>query len=375
MSQFNTLKTVLFGPKHFVPKNLNFWYVFGALLLFALGIQYLSGLWLAFFYVPEPDKAFASVQTIMHQVPFGWLIRYLHTTCASAIFILLYLHVLRGLLYRSYRAPRQWVWYFGVLLFWLIMLESFCGILLPWGQTSYWGATVVTNLLTALPHGDKLLNTLRGDYQISAVTLSRFYALHIVALPILLIFLIQWHIRALHHVGSGNPSAKNIDTRSLDGNCPKNCQPFFPVQALKDLLALIIFLILFSAVLFFKPQGFGLLIDKLNNMPADALQTPSEIRPLWYLASFYSILRAVPNKLYGVLLVAASLLMWLSLPLLDRITQRTTVWLHRCLAVSWLLLWLLLTYLGLQPLSSNLSNMLLSITGLYFLLFILTGLF
>lgn len=368
------LKTVLFGAtKHFVPNNLNFWYVFGALLLCALVIQYISGLWLAFYYAPEPDKAFASIQYIMHQVHYGWLIRTMHTTCASAIFVLLYLHLLRGLLYRSYRSPRQLVWYFGVLLFWLLMLESFFGILLPWGQTSYWGATVVTSLLTTLPHGDALLTLLRGDYQISGVTLTRFYALHIVALPILLIFLIQWHIRALHQVGSGNPDLNSIDTRSIDGTCPKHCMPFFPHQALKDALALIIFLILFSAVLFFKPDGFGFLIDQLNNMPANTLQTPETIRPLWYLASFYSILRAIPNKLYGVLLLSVSVLMWLLLPLLDRLTKHKTRRLHQILVWSWFVCWLILTYFGLQPITSGWMTALGGVIGLYLLFFILIG--
>jgi len=369
------LKTVFFGKtKHFVPNNLNVWYVFGALLLGALAMQYLSGLWLAFYYAPSPDKAFASIQYIMHQVHYGWLIRTIHTTCASAIFILLYLHLLRGLLYRSYRSPRQLVWYFGVLLFWLLMLESFFGILLPWGQTSYWGATVVSNVVTALPHGASLLTLLRGDYQISGVTLTRFYALHIVALPILLIFLIQWHIRALHQVGSGNPGLSPIETRSLDGSCPKQCIPFFPEQALKDLLALIIFFILFAAVLFFKPDGFGFLKDKLNNIPANPMQTPETIRPLWYLASFYSILRAIPNKLYGVLLLSTSVLMWLLLPLLDRLSKHKTQKLHQILVWSWFVCWLTLTYLGLQPITSGWVCALGGIIGLYFFLFILTGL-
>jgi ubiquinol-cytochrome c reductase cytochrome b subunit len=367
------LKQVLLGKPFFVPKNLNFWYVFGSLLLFSIVIQYISGLWLALYYQPSSDKAFASVQHIMHQVHYGWLIRYLHTTCASALFVLLYLHIIRGLLYRSYRSPRQLVWYFGVLMFWLIMIESFLGYVLPWGQMSYWGATIATNLLTALPHGNAFATWLCGDYRVSSVTLTRFYALHVVALPILLIFLIQWHIRALHQVGSSNPKQLAIDNRSLNGQCPENCIPFFPIQFLKDLLAILIFLIIFSAILFFKPQGFGLFIDHLNYAPADPTQTPTEIRPLWYLASFYSLLRAVPSKLGGIFLMMLSLVMWFFIPWLDRRAIRKADFLHKIIVWCWFFCWLMLTYFGLSEVSPSLTYILLGLSGVYLLLFVLVG--
>lgn len=370
---FTLLKTIIFGKKIFVPRNLNFWYVFGALLMFAIGLQYISGLWLAMYYQPSANQAFASVQHIMREVHYGWLLRYVHTTCASAIFILLYLHMLRGLIYRSYRSPRQLVWLFGVILFWLMMAEAFLGYLLPWGQMSYWGATVITNLLTALPHGDQLVIWLRGDYQVSSVTLTRFYALHIVALPVLIIFVIQWHIRALHEVGSGNPQLLTIDTRNVNDQCPPNCMPFFPGQAMKDMVAVLIFLIIFCAILFFIPHGFGLLIDSTNYVPADSLQTPQEIRPLWYMASFYSLLRAVPNKLGGIGLMLLSLLMWLLVPWFDRLASRKADWLHKTMVALWVLVWLSLTYFGLQPVAANLAGLLLAFSGLYLLLFILVG--
>ncbi|MCD6046917.1 MAG: cytochrome b [Gammaproteobacteria bacterium] len=365
-----TLLEIILGPRHFVPKNLNFWYVFGALLLFAFVIQFISGLWLAMFYQPSATQAFASIQYLMREVPYGWLIHSLHAAGASAIFILLYLHMIRGLIYRSYRTPRELVWFFGVILFWLVMAESFLGYLLPWGQMSYWGATVVTNLLTVLPHGDDFATWLRGDYQVSGVTLTRFYALHVIALPVMLIFVMQWHIKALHYVGSGNPQLLPIDTRSVDGKVPKDCMAFFPYQALKDLLAIIIFLILFCAVVFFVPHLFQ---DPINLIPADSMQTPQEIKPLWYLASFYSLLRAVPSKLGGILFLMLSMLMWLLMPWLDRLTKARVHLLHKCLVGAWVFSWGLLTYFGLQPVAAWMNQVLLICSISYFVLFILMG--
>lgn len=358
----------IFGKAIFVPKNLNFWYVFGALLLFALILQFVSGLWLAMFYQPSAEKAFPSIQYIMREVPYGWLLRDIHTTGASAIFILLYLHMIRGLIYRSYRSPRELVWFFGVVLFWLMMAEAFLGYLLPWGQMSYWGATVVTNLFSVLPHGDHFVLWLRGDYQISGVTLTRFYALHVVALPILLILAIQWHIRALHLVGSGNPELLPIDTRALNDQCPKDCRPFFPLQAMKDLLAVVIFLMLFCAAIFFIPHYF---IEPLNYIPADAMQTPQDIKPLWYMASYYSLLRAVPSKLGGILLMFFSVLMWLFVPYLDRFAKKNISMLHKIFVFMWFLFWVVLTYFGLQPVAPVLTKWLMSCGVLYFLFFIL----
>ncbi len=364
------LSQTIFGKPIFVPKNLNFWYVFGALLIFFLALQFISGLWLAMFYQPSAEAAFASIQHIMRAVPYGWLLRKVHAIGASALFILLYLHLIRGLLYRSYRTPRQLVWFFGVVLFWLMIGEAFLGYLLPWGQMSYWGATVVTNLFTLLPNGENIVAWMRGDYQISGVTLTRFYALHVIALPIALIFVIQWHIRALHLVGSGNPHLLPIDTRSFNSSTPSDCQAFFPLQALKDFLAILIFLILFVIAIFFLPHHF---FEPLNLLPADSMQTPQEIKPLWYLASFYSLLRAVPNKVGGALLLLASMLAWLIFPWLDRFALKRTELIHKVLVWLWVLVWVSLTYFGLQPVSFTLAHVLLGLCVGYFVLLILVA--
>ena len=368
------LKEAILGKKFFVPKNLNFWYVFGALLLVALTMQYLSGLCLVMFYQPNPKEAFSSIQYLIREIHFGWLIHDVHTLGASAIFALLYLHLIRSLLYRSYRAPRQWVWYVGVMLFLCMMAEAFCGYLLPWGQMSYWGITVVTNLLSAFPHSAAVINWIRGDYQISDVTLTRFYAIHIVALPIIIIFLIQWHIRILHLVGSGNPELLNIETRSLDGNCPQKCIPFFPHQVLKDSLATVIFLIIFCVGLFFMPYNSMLLHEPLNYLPANPLQTPTDIHPLWYLASFYSLLRSVPNKLMGTLLLIFSWFMWFLLPVLDHWfrPKSITLW-HKLSLGLWILSWIVLSYTGLQPALNHFSLAWFFLSMCYIFFFLLSA--
>ena len=370
------LQQTIFGKPIFVPRNLNFWYVFGALLMFTLVLQFISGLWLAMYYQPSAEQAFASIEYIMREVRFGWLIRYIHTTGASALFILMYLHMIRGLIYRSYQTPRQLVWLFGVVLFWLMLAEAFLGYLLPWGQMSYWGATVVTNLFSVLPHGDAVVTWLRGDYQLSGVTLTRFYALHIIALPVALIFVIQWHVRCLHTVGSGNPSNTIINTVSNNDQPPKECIPFFPVQAVKDLIALAIFCFLFFGVIFFLPHGLGYLIEPLNYVPANPEVTPAEIHPLWYLSSYYAILRAVPNKLMGIIWLMLSVWMWFFVPWIDRFRCRKNFpFLHSTLILVWFLSWACLTYLGLQPVTQTQNTLLFSCAVVYFLSFVLVIIF
>lgn len=359
---------LIFGKNFQVPRNLNIWYLFGALAIFALVLQFVSGLWLTMFYQPSAEKAFASIQYIMRDVPYGWLLRYAHTTGASALFIILYLHIFRALLYRSYSAPRELVWLLGVILLWLMMLEAFLGYLLPWGQMSFWGATVITNLLTVIPGGEYLVVWLRGDYQISGVTLNRFYALHVVALPILLIWLIQLHVKALHHVGSGNPQNLPIDTRIPN----KDCVPFFPHYFLKDFVAIVIFLIIYLAVLFFLPHGFGLLLDPLNQLPANALQTPIDIKPLWYLAPFYVILRAIPDKNWGVALMTFSLFLWGFLPWLSALLRRGRAdkiifsWYQRIGLILFAFSFVMLIILGLQPVNIYTSTFSVIATIAYF---------
>ena len=308
---------LLIGKRFFVPNNLNIWYVFGAILVLSLVVQVLSGIWLTLFYLP--NDAFASIQHLSRQVPFGWLLRNLHTTGASAIFILVYLHLFRGLLYRSYQSPREVVWLLGVVLFWLLLAEAFSGYLLPFGQMSYWGATVITNMLASLPGGDVLLTWLRGDYVVSSVTVQRFFAAHIILLPLLLFWVIRLHIKALHHVGSGNPSTRVIDTR---GDSPKGCVAFYPTQVKKEFLAWLIYLLLFCAVMFFVPRGWGLLQDALNEQPANPWQTPIDIKPLWYMAPYYALLRAIPSKVGGVFAVSLSLLSLVLIPWLSLLMHR-----------------------------------------------------
>lgn len=295
---------LVIGKAFQVPVNVNIWYVFGALLVLALALQLLTGLWLTLFYLPSADTAFASIQHLMRQVPYGWLLRSLHTTGASAIFVLMYLHIFRGLLYRSYQQPRQVVWLIGVVLFWLMLAEAFSGYLLPWGQMSYWGATVVTNMLTALPAGETLVAWLRGDFVVSGVTLQRFFSLHIIAIPLLMFWLIRLHINALHHVGSGHPKSP----------LPVAYQPFYPRQFQRECVAWLWYLLIFCAIVFFLPRGFGLLIDSANEQVANPWQTPQDIRPLWFMAPYYALLRSIPNKTAGLLTVAGSLLFLAALP-------------------------------------------------------------
>ncbi len=310
--------------EYYVPRNLNIWYVFGALLLFVFISQFISGLWLTMFYIPTTAQAFSSIQHIMREVNYGWFIRYLHTTGASFFFILIYLHLFRGLLYGSYKKPRELVWLVGMLLLIALIAEAFFGYLLPWGQMSYWGAQVITSLVSAIPWiGDNLVIWLRGDYHVGDVTLRRFFALHVIFLPLLMIFLIKIHIIFLRSVGSNNPQGfepTNIEPEKL---IQKYRIPFHPYYTIKDLLGLCVFLVVFFAVIFFAPMGGGYFIEHENLLQANALVTPREITPLWYMMPFYAILRAIPNKLMGIMALGGSLALLFVLPWLDRSTVRS----------------------------------------------------
>ncbi len=359
---------LLIGKNFFVPKNLNVWYVFGALLLLSLVLQVITGLWLTFFYIPTAEQAFGSIQQLLRQVPCGWILRSLHTTGASAIVVLVYLHLLRGLLYRSYRSPREVVWLLGVVLLWLLLLEAFLGYLLPWGQMSYWGATVVTNMLSSIPGGQMLATWLRGDYVVSGITLQRFFALHIIALPCLLAWVIRLHIAALHHVGSGNPSQLSIETRSVDGKAPAHCVAFYPQQVQKECMAWLVYLGIFCGVVFFVPRGFGFLMDALNENLANPWQTPSDIRPLWYMAPFYALLRAIPSKIAGIVAIVLSLLSLLAIPWLHHLlppclVKRSLKFRITCLSVL-VACFIGLTMLGLMPLTVWLPSVTLSLVAI-----------
>lgn len=311
-----------FWRRHFsdyrVPRNLNVFYLFGSLLLFILALQVLTGLWLLFGYEPTVKGAFASVQLFMREVPFGWLIRYLHAVGASALFVCLYLHMLRGLLYGSYRAPRELVWSFGVLLYLLLLAQAFFGYLLPWGQLSYWGAQVSLSAVEALPLvGPTLADLLRGGVVLSDATLRRFQALHVVGLPLLILALVSLHVVALRQTGSNNPEGDERDVRGAAGVA------FHPYLTLKDLCGLAVFLLVFLAVVLLAPDLGGLVLEPANQQPADPLVTPAHIAPPWYLAPFYALLRAVPSKAGGLGLAALAIALLFVLPWLDRSPVRS----------------------------------------------------
>ncbi len=304
---------------YYAPRNFNFWYFFGALSLVVLVIQLVTGIWLAMSYVPSAEMAFASVEYIMRDVEGGWIIRYMHSTGASAFFVVIYLHMFRALLYGSYQKPRELIWIFGMLIFVVLMAEAFFGYVLPWGQMSYWGAQVIISLVGAIPLvGEDLVTWVRGDYLISGITLNRFFALHVVALPIVLLALVVLHLLALHEVGSNNPDGIEIKERKgADGN-PLDGVPFHPYYTVHDLQAIAVFLFVFCTVLFFFPEMGGLFLEPPNFEEANSLKTPEHIAPVWYFTPYYSVLRAVPDKFWGFVAFAASIALPFALPWLDR---------------------------------------------------------
>jgi ubiquinol-cytochrome c reductase cytochrome b subunit len=338
--------------EYYAPKNFNFWYYFGALSLFVLVNQLLTGIWLTMNYNPSAEGAFASVEYIMRDVEWGWLIRYLHSTGASAFFVVVYLHMFRALLYGSYQKPRELIWIFGMIIYLLLMAEAFMGYLLPWGQMSYWGAQVIISLFGAIPIiGEELSLWIRGDFNISGVTLNRFFALHVVALPIALLGLVVFHILALHEVGSNNPDGIDIKkTKDKNGN-PKDGIPFHPYYTVKDTFGLGVFLIFFATVVFFAPEMGGLFLEKPNFEPANPLQTPEHIAPVWYFTAFYSILRAIPDKFGGVLAMGMAIFLLFVLPWIDRGKVRSIRyrgWGHKIALTLFAIAFVCLSYLGLQ---------------------------
>ncbi len=306
--------------KYYAPKNFNFWYYFGSLALMMLVLQIITGIFLATNYKPDAQMAFASVEYIMRDVDYGWLIRYLHSTGASFFFIAVYLHMFRALLYGSYRKPRELIWIIGMFIYVCLMAESFLGYLLPWGQMSYWGAQVILSLFGAIPYiGEDLAIWVRGDFVIADATLNRFFIYHVVAVPIILLGLAVIHIIALHEVGSNNPDGieikKNKDPAT---GIPVDGIPFHPYYSVKDIVGVTVFLILFSVVVFYAPELYGYFIEANNFFPANPMQTPEHIAPLWYFTPFYAILRAVPHKLLGVIAMGGSIMILFALPWLDR---------------------------------------------------------
>ncbi|MBA55784.1 MAG: cytochrome b [Pseudomonadales bacterium] len=306
--------------KYYAPKNFNVWYFFGSLAMLVLVNQLLTGIWLTMLYNPSGEGAFMSVElNMMRDVEYGWLLRYLHSTGASAFFVVVYLHMFRGMMYGSYRAPRELVWIFGMTIYLALMAEGFMGYLLPWGQMSYWGAQVIISLFGAIPVvGDALTEWIRGDYLISGITLNRFFALHVVALPIVILALVVLHIIALHEVGSNNPDGIEIKKLKDENGVPLDGIPFHPYYSVHDLVGVVVFLFVFLTIVFFFPDGGGYFLEKPNFEPANPLKTPDHIAPVWYFTPFYAILRAVPDKLLGVVAMGASIAILFVLPWLDR---------------------------------------------------------
>lgn len=305
--------------KYYAPKNFNFWYFFGVLSMIVLVNQLVTGIWLTMSYNPSGEGAFDSIEYIMRDVEYGWLLRYMHSTGASAFFVVVYLHMFRGLLYGSYKKPRELVWLFGMAIYLALMAEGFFGYLLPWGNMSYWGAQVILNLAGAVPVvGEQLVTWVRGDYLISGITLNRFFALHVVAIPLVLVALVFMHLVALHHVGSNNPDGVDIKKVKGEDGIPLDGIAFHPYYTVHDLVGIVVFLAAFSAVLFFFPDGGGYFLERPNFEPANPLKTPAHIAPVWYYTPFYAILRAVPSKIGGVVAMGAAIAILFVLPWLDK---------------------------------------------------------
>jgi ubiquinol-cytochrome c reductase cytochrome b subunit len=353
--------------EYYAPKNFNFWYFFGSLAILVLVIQIATGIFLVMSYKPDASLnasgipiAFASVEYIMRDVSWGWLIRTMHSTGASAFFVVVYLHMVRGLLYGSYRKPRELVWIFGVAIFLCLMGEAFFGYLLPWGQMSFWGAQVIVNLFSAIPFiGPDLAIWIRGDFVVSDATLNRFFAFHVVAIPLVLIGLVAAHIIALHEVGSNNPDGVEIKAKKDANGIPLDGIPFHPYYTVHDILGVSVFLLVFSAVLFFAPELGGYFLEYNNFIPANPLVTPAHIAPVWYFTPYYSMLRAntfnffwLDAKLWGVIFMGAAVMILFFLPWLDRSPAKSLryrpTW-HTSLYGVFFIDFVILGYLGIQP--------------------------
>ena len=368
--------------QYYAPKNFNFWYYFGVFSLVTFVIQILTGIWLVMNYKPDGATAFASVEYIMRDVEWGWLIRYMHSTGASAFFIVIYLHMFRGIMYGSYKQPRELIWILGMLLYLALMAEAFMGYLLPWGQMSFWGAQVIISLFGAIPMiGETLTEWIRGDYVVSDITLNRFFSLHVIALPFAIAGLVLLHIIALHEVGSNNPDGVEIKkVKGADGH-PVDGIPFHPYYSVKDFAGIIVFLMLFSAVVFFAPEMGGYFLEANNFIPANPMQTPLHIAPVWYFTPYYSILRAntinfffIDAKLWGVIFMGLGVMAFFFLPWLDRSPVKSIRYrggLYKTILGIFVVCFLILGYLGLLPPTEGRTLVAQICTVIYFLFFLL----
>ncbi len=375
--------------EYYAPKNFNFWYFFGSLALLVLVIQIVTGIFLVMHYKPDAALnasgvpiAFASVEYIMREVPGGWLIRYMHSTGASAFFVVVYLHMFRALIYGSYRKPRELLWVFGVLIFLVLMAEAFMGYILPWGQMSFWGAQVIINLFSAIPViGEDLTVVIRGDFVIGDSTLNRFFALHVIAVPLVLLALVAAHIIALHEVGSNNPDGVEIKKKKDANGIPLDGIPFHPYYTVKDIVGVGVFLFFFSAVIFFAPEFFGFFLEFNNFIPADPLKTPPHIAPVWYFTPYYSVLRAVTYPLFGldaafwgVMAMGAAVVILFFLPWLDRSPAKSIRYrgpIFKIALAIFVVSFFILGYLGVLPPTPGRTLLAQICSVLYFAFFLL----
>ncbi len=370
------------ASEYYAPKNHNFWYLMGWLATIVLVNQLLTGIWLTMSYIPSSEGAFASVEYIMRDVEYGWLLRYLHSTGASALFIVVYLHMFRGLLYGSYRKPRELLWLIGMVIYLALMAEGFFGYLLPWGNMSYWGAQVIVSLVGAIPYaGPGLMEWLRGDFLMSGITLTRFFALHVVALPLVLVMLVFVHFVALHHVGSTAPDGVDIKKFKDQKGKPLDGVAFWPYTVTHDIHATVVFLFLFCTVVFFAPEMGGYFLEKPNFEMANPLKTPDHIAPVWYYTPFYAMLRAVtypllgvPAKFWGFVVMVAAIAIPAMLPWLDRspvASMRSKGMLSKAMLAIFIVSFLILGYLGTVAPSAAATALAQVCTVLYFAYFLL----
>jgi ubiquinol-cytochrome c reductase cytochrome b subunit len=365
--------------QYYAPKNFNFWYFFGSLAMLVLVMQIVTGVWLAMLYKPSADEAFASVEYIMRDVDYGWLLRYLHSTGASAFFLVVYLHMFRGLIYGSYRQPRELLWIIGVIIYVAMMATAFMGYLLPWGQMSYWGAQVIVNLFAAFPFGigEPLSVWIRGDYVISDATLNRFFALHFL-LPFVLAALVFIHIVALHKVGSNNPDGIEIKKNKDENGIPRDGIPFHPYYTVKDVVGVGVFMMFFLGVVFFWPDFGGLFLEPPNFEPANPLKTPDHIAPVWYFTPFYAMLRAVPpmfnSQFPGVVVMFAAIIVLFFVPWLDRSPVKSIRYksgIFKAAIAVFVVTFVVLAWLGMQAATPTKTLLAQIFTALYFAFFLL----
>ena len=365
--------------EYYTPRNFNFWYFFGSLAILVLVIQLITGIFLTMHFKPEAGLAFDSVEYIMRDVDWGWLIRYMHSTGASAFFVVVYLHMYRALIYGSYKAPRELIWIIGMVIYIALMAEAFMGYVLPWGQMSYWGAQVIISLFGSVPViGPDLLVWILGDYAVGDAALNRFFSLHVIAMPLILVVLVFLHIVALHTVGSNNPDGIEIKKNKDKNGIPKDGIPFHPYYSVKDIVGVVVFLMIFSAVIFFAPALNGYFLEHANFVEANPLKTPEHIAPLWYLTPFYSVLRAIPpmfgSQFPGVLAMFAALLIFFALPWLDRSKVKSIRYRSLPYKIAlgiFVVSFVWLGYLGMQPVTPMNAFLARVFSATYFGFFIL----